>query len=63
MLVGPNTQVGARAPLVQIDEPDDGGPDGGERVRFESTGEELPEAPERCPRTCAGSSGSCSATT
>ena len=48
VLVGPNTQVGARAPLVQIDEPDDAGPDGGERVLFESTGEEFPEAPERC---------------
>jgi acetyl/propionyl-CoA carboxylase alpha subunit/acetyl-CoA carboxylase carboxyltransferase component len=48
VFVGPNTQVGARAPLVQIDEPDDAGPDGGEPVLFESTGEEFPEAPERC---------------
>ncbi len=49
VLVGPNTQVGARAPLVQIDELDaDRGDDTAERVQFGSGGVELPPAPERC---------------
>jgi acetyl/propionyl-CoA carboxylase alpha subunit/acetyl-CoA carboxylase carboxyltransferase component len=49
VLVGPNTQVGARAPLVQIDELEaEHGQDGGERIEFGSDRAEPPETPERC---------------
>ena len=49
VLVGPNTQVGARTPLVQIDEAQRvPGRDGRERIRFEGGDAEVPEAPQRC---------------
>jgi acetyl/propionyl-CoA carboxylase alpha subunit/acetyl-CoA carboxylase carboxyltransferase component len=49
VLVGPNTQVGARAPLVQIDELGDGeAPKDGERVEFAPGPADLPQAPLRC---------------
>jgi acetyl/propionyl-CoA carboxylase alpha subunit/acetyl-CoA carboxylase carboxyltransferase component len=49
VLVGPNTQVGARAPLVQIDELDtERGEDGAERVQFGTDGAEPPPTPVRC---------------
>ncbi len=49
VLVGPNTQVAARVPLVQIDELEDGGGhDGGERVRFESSDSEPRDTPQHC---------------
>jgi acetyl/propionyl-CoA carboxylase alpha subunit/acetyl-CoA carboxylase carboxyltransferase component len=49
VLVGPNTQVPARAPLVQIDELEHGhAQDAEERIRFPAGDDELPEAPQRC---------------
>ncbi|HEY1277841.1 MAG TPA: carboxyl transferase domain-containing protein [Thermoleophilaceae bacterium] len=49
VLVGPNTQVGARAALVQIDEADgDRDEDDARRIRFGLDETALPEAPERC---------------
>jgi acetyl/propionyl-CoA carboxylase alpha subunit/acetyl-CoA carboxylase carboxyltransferase component len=49
VLVGPNTQVGARAPLVQIDELDGADyQDAGERVPFDAVAPELAEGPQRC---------------
>ena len=49
VLVGPNTQVAARAPLVHIDELEPGdGQDGSERIRFERRDAVPQEAPLRC---------------
>ena len=49
VLVGPNTQVGARTPLVQIDELEAGdGPEEGERVEFTAGPAEAADTPEHC---------------
>jgi acetyl/propionyl-CoA carboxylase alpha subunit/acetyl-CoA carboxylase carboxyltransferase component len=49
VLVGPNTQVDAHVPLVQIDELElDGERENVARIRFEVTADEPAEAPARC---------------
>jgi acetyl/propionyl-CoA carboxylase alpha subunit/acetyl-CoA carboxylase carboxyltransferase component len=49
VLVGPNTQVPARAPLVQIDELEAGqGQDGSERVEFQAGAAEPADTPQHC---------------
>ena len=49
VLVGPNTQVAARAPLVQIDELEAGqAQDGSERVEFQAGAAEPADTPQHC---------------
>ena len=49
LLVGPNTPVAARTPLVQIDELETGDRRGpGERIQFEEEDTDLPETPQHC---------------
>ncbi len=49
LLVGPNTPVAARTPLVQIDELETGDRrEPGERIQFEEEDADLPETPQHC---------------
>ena len=49
LLVGPNTPVAARTPLVQIDELETGDRrEPGERIQFEEEDTDLPETPQHC---------------